>query len=77
MQHLEGSDTPVLYMGRTVLKGQRHRSLFIKPYVKTAIVFALQLQIYLIIFYFAMLSVRQISYTCLDSAMVIGKNSLF
>jgi hypothetical protein len=22
MQHLEGSDTPVLYIGRTVLKGQ-------------------------------------------------------
>jgi len=24
MQHLEGSGTPVLYMGRTVLKGKSH-----------------------------------------------------
>ena len=27
MQHLEGSGTPVLYIGRTVLKGQKDKLL--------------------------------------------------
>ena len=33
MQHLEGSGTPVLYIGRTVLKGEKN----IKVYIKTAL----------------------------------------
>jgi hypothetical protein len=28
MQHLEGSGTPVLYIGRTVLKGWLHITIF-------------------------------------------------
>jgi hypothetical protein len=30
MQHLEGSDTPVLYMGRTVLKGYERKVKYIE-----------------------------------------------
>jgi len=39
--------------------------------------FAVQLEIYLFILYFAILSVRRISYKSLDRALVIGINSLF
>jgi hypothetical protein len=52
-------------------------ALQIKRHVNTATVYAAQIEIHLLILYFAMLSVGHISYMSLDRVMVIGKHALF